>query len=408
MLVARAREVIRRCRLLAECSDEPGWTTRTFLSPMMRAVHSDLAAWMVDLGMTVRVDHAGNLRGVYEASQPDARRLYIGSHLDTVPRAGAFDGVLGVVLGIALIDLLEGYRLPFAIEVLGFSEEEGVRFGVPFIGSRAFTGTADEALLGRCDAAGVSVADAIRQYGLDPAAICDAKSDPRSLGYLEFHIEQGPVLDALGSPVGIVDAIVGQTRAEAIFSGAAGHAGTTPMSARRDALAAAAEWIVAVEREALETKGVVATVGRIQAEPGAGNVIAGRCVATLDVRHADDGVRMAVCERLAACAREIATRRTLDLAWTRRLDQPAVAMDPTLVAALERAVRRADTTVHHLSSGAGHDAMIVASRIPAAMLFVRSPAGISHHPDESVTEEDVAMALEVGRHFLNELSWPMR
>ena len=404
MLVARAREVVRRCRLLAECSDEPGWTTRTFLSPTMRVVHSDLAAWMVDLGMNVRLDAAGNLRGIYEASRPDAPTLFVGSHLDTVPRGGAFDGVLGVVVAIALIDLLEGQRLPFAIEVIGFSEEEGVRFGVPFIGSRAFIGTADEALLARRDADGISVADAIRQYGLDPSSISDAMPHSRAVGYLEFHIEQGPVLDTLGIPVGIVDTIVGQTRAEAIFSGAAGHAGTTPMSARRDALAAAAEGLLAVEREAQETNGAVATVGRVQAEPGAGNVIAGRCVATLDVRHTDDGVRTALCERLAACAREIATRRTLDLAWTSRLDQPAVAMDATLVAALERSVRRADTPVHHLSSGAGHDAMIVASRMPAAMLFVRSPAGISHHPHESVLEEDVAMALEVGRHFLNELS----
>jgi allantoate deiminase len=404
MLVARAREVIRRCRLLAECSDEPGWTTRTFLSPMMRAVHSDLAAWMIDLGMNVRVDHAGNLRGVYGGSHPDARRLFIGSHLDTVPRAGAFDGVLGVVLGIALIDLLEGHRLPFSIEVLGFSEEEGVRFGVPFIGSRAFIGTADKALLARRDAAGISVADAIRDYGLDPASIRDAVPNARPVGYLEFHIEQGPVLDTLGVPLGIVDAIVGQTRAEAVFSGAAGHAGTTPMLARRDALAAAAEWIVDVEREAHETTGLVATVGRIEAEPGASNVIAGRCATTLDVRHADDDVRTSVYERLEAHAREIGRRRTLDVSWTRRLDQPAVAMNPTLVAALERAVRRADTPVHHLSSGAGHDAMIVASRMPVAMLFVRSPAGVSHHPDESVLEDDVAMALEVGRHFLNELS----
>jgi allantoate deiminase len=405
MLMARARDVIRRCRLLAECSDEPGWTTRTFLSPTMRAVHGDLAAWMVDLGMHVRIDHAGNLRGVYDASHPDARRLFIGSHLDTVPRAGAFDGVLGVVMAIALIDLLDGHRFPFAIEVLGFSEEEGVRFGVPFIGSRAFIGTADEGLLARRDALGISVADAIRHYGLDPTIIADAKPDGHAVGYLEFHIEQGPVLDTLGIPVGIVDAIVGQTRAEVIFSGTAGHAGTTPMTGRRDALAAAAEWIIAVEREAQETSGGVATVGRIQAEPGAGNVIAGRCTATVDVRHADDRVRTAICERLVACAREIATRRTLDLNWTPRLDQPAVAMEPGLVAALERAAQRADTPVHHLSSGAGHDAMIVASRMPAAMLFLRSPGGISHHPDESVMEEDVATALEVGRHFLNELSW---
>jgi len=404
MLAARAREVIRRCRLLAECSEEPGWTTRTFLSRPMRAVHGDLAAWMGDLEMTVRVDAAGNLRGVYPGLHADAPRLFIGSHLDTVPHAGAFDGVLGVVLAIALVDLLNGNRFPFAIEVVGFSEEEGVRFGVPFIGSRAFAGSADAAVLEQRDIAGVSVADAIRDYGLDPSSISAARAGANALGYLEFHIEQGPVLDSLGIPLGVVDAIAGQTRAEVAFTGAAGHAGTTPMRGRRDALAAAAEWIVAVEREANATPELVATVGRVSADPGAGNVIAARCSATLDVRHADDAVRRAACERLAAEAQEIAARRGVDLAWTSRLDQPAVPMNAALVAALERAVSRAGAPVHHLVSGAGHDAMIVASRMPAAMLFVRSPGGLSHHPDEDVVEEDVAMALEVGRHFLDQLS----
>jgi allantoate deiminase len=404
MLAARAREVIRRCRLLAECSEEPGGTTRTFLSPVMRAVHSDLAAWMIDLGMAVRVDHAGNLRGVYAGSRPDAPHLFIGSHLDTVPRAGAFDGVLGVVLGIALVDLLNGHRFPFAIEVVGFSEEEGVRFGVPFIGSRAFAGVLQAALLEHRDANGVSVADAIRAYGLDPACIDEAVASSPAVAYLEFHIEQGPVLDTHGIPVGIVDAIAGQTRAEVAFVGAAGHAGATPMRSRRDALAAAAEWILAVEQEGLTVPDLVTTVGRIEADPGAGNVIPGRCSTTLDVRHADDAVRRAAGERLATCAREIATRRGLHTTWTPRLDQPAVAMDAALVATLDRAVRRAGAPVHHLTSGAGHDAMIVAARMPAAMLFVRSPGGISHHPDESVVEDDVAMALEVGRHVLDGLA----
>jgi allantoate deiminase len=403
MLTARARDVIRRCRLLAECSEEPGCTTRTFLSRPMRAVHGDLAAWMGELEMIVRVDPAGNLRGVYPGVHADAPRLFIGSHLDTVPHAGAFDGVLGVVLAIALVDLLNGQRFPFAIEVVGFSEEEGVRFGVPFIGSRALAGTVDAAMLQHRDASGVSVADAIRDYGLDPSNIGEAAAS-EALGYLEFHIEQGPVLDTLGIPLGVVDAIAGQTRAEVAFAGAAGHAGTTPMAARRDALAATAEWIVTVEREANATPELVATVGRVNVEPGAGNVIAGRCSATLDVRHADDAMRKASGERLAAAAREIASRRGVELTWTSRLEQPAVPMDAALVAAVDRSVRRAGAPVHHLVSGAGHDAMIVASRMPAAMLFVRSPGGISHHPDETVLEEDVAMALEVGRHVLDQLA----
>ena len=399
-----AGEVIRRCRVLAEYSEERRFTTRPFLSPPMKLVHRDLTAWMNDAGMAVHIDAAGNIRGAYPAGTVDAPRLFIGSHLDTVPRAGAFDGVLGVVLGVALVDALNGERLPFAIEVVGFSDEEGVRFGVPFIGSRAFAGTVDDTLLGTGDAGGTSVADAIRNYGLDPAAIGAAAVQGRTLGYLEFHIEQGPVLEGLGMPVGVVDSIVGQTRVDATFTGLSGHAGTTPMRVRRDALAGAAEWIAAVEQEALATPGLVATVGHIQAAPGAVNVIAGICAATLDTRHADDEVRAAAVARFMRLAQEIAGRRGLDVAWVPRLDQPAVALDPSLAALLDRAVRRAGVPVHHLSSGAGHDAMIVAARMPAAMLFLRSPGGISHHPDESVLEDDVAVALETGRNLLHELA----
>lgn len=404
MVITRARDAIRFCRRLAEFSEEPAFTTRTFLSSPMREVHAHLTDWMTRIGMSARVDAAGNLRGVYPASSPSAPRLFIASHLDTVPRAGAFDGVLGVVLGVALVDLVNGRRFPFGIEVVGFSDEEGVRFGVPFIGSRALSGTIDEALLSRTDPTGRTVSDAIRDYGLDPGCIGEARAADPAIGYLEFHIEQGPVLETAGLPLGIVDVIVGQTRVEVVFTGTAGHAGTTPMSGRRDALACAAEWIGVAEREALATPGLVATVGRIEAQPGASNVIAGRSSATLDLRHADDAVRREAVDRLAVRAREIAARRGLDVAWLMRLDQPAVAMDRTLVATLERAVRRAGVPVHRLPSGAGHDAMIMATRMPAAMLFLRSPGGISHHPDESVIEDDVAAALEAGRYFLDELA----
>jgi allantoate deiminase len=401
--VTSAADVIRRCRTLADCSQETGFTTRPFLSPPMRLVHEHLTAWMKQVGMHVHLDNAGNIHGVY-AGLSDGPRLFIGSHLDTVPRAGAFDGVLGVVLGIALVEMLNGERFPFSIEVIGFSDEEGVRFGVPFIGSRAFAGTVDTTLLATRDAAGLSIADAIRDYGLDPDALGGAAADAKAIGYVEFHIEQGPVLDSLGVPLGIVDSIVGQTRVDVTFAGAAGHAGTTPMRTRRDALAGAAEWIVAAEQEARSSPGLVATVGRIDARPGASNVIAGVCATTLDVRHADDGVRAAAVAGLAREARDIAARRGLEVSWTQRLDQAATSMDPSLVATLERAVRRAGVPVHHLSSGAGHDAMIVGARMPAAMLFLRSPGGISHHPDESVLEADVDAALEVGLQFLRSVA----
>lgn len=384
-------QVIARCRALAECTEEPGFITRTFLSPPMREVHARLRAWMEQAGMRVHIDAAGNLRGVYEAVRPDAPRLYVGSHLDTVPHAGAFDGILGVVLGVALIERLAGRRLKFHLEVIGFSEEEGVRFGVPFIGSRAFIGDPVH---------DVRVDEALRAYGLDPSRIGEAEAGADALGYLEFHIEQGPVLESLGLPLGVVAAIAGQSRLTVCFEGQANHAGTTPMPLRRDALAAAAEWISAVEREARGTEGLVATVGRLDAEPGAGNVIAGRVNASLDVRHPADAVRTTAVARLLRCAEQIAARRGLTACWEQRLDQAAVPMDAGAGELLERAIADTAGTVHRMTSGAGHDAMIVARRMPAAMLFLRSPRGISHHPDEAVLPEDVAAALAAGMRFL--------
>jgi allantoate deiminase len=405
MIDTLSHEVIEWCRSLAAFSEDPGATTRTFLSPPMREVHARLGEWMEELGMRVSVDAAGNLRGVYErsprAKEPEAR-LYIGSHLDTVPRAGAFDGILGVVLGIALIQLSARRRFPFDIEVVGFSEEEGVRFGVPFIGSRALAGSLDEALLDRRDAAGVSVADAIRAYGLDVSRIPEARASA-AIGFLEFHIEQGPSLELLDLQVGIVDTIAGQTRLFVTFAGAAGHAGTTPMSARRDALAGAAEWMVSVEAFAGSREALVATIGQIAAIPGATNVIPGECRMSLDIRHADDGVRLAAVDALVDGARSIGMRRGLEVSVAPMLDQPSVPMNPTLAGALADSVSACRLPVHRMVCGAGHDAMIMAGVMPAAMLLLQSPGGVSHHPAETVRELDVAAALRVGSRFLDNL-----
>lgn len=400
---AMAGEVIRVCRELATYSEEPGATTRTFLSPPMRDVHALLTTWMTRAGMSVRVDAAGNLRGTYPGSSSVTPPLLIGSHLDTVPQAGAFDGILGVVLGVALVDLLEQRRLPFPIEVIGFSEEEGVRFGLPFIGSRALAGTIDDELLAKTDRDGTSVRSAIASYGLDPARVPDVRIE-NALGYVEFHIEQGPVLDTLDLPLGVVTAIVGQSRFEITFTGSANHAGTTPMAARRDALAAASEWIGAVEAEARDTPDLVATVGRIEVEPGATNVIAGRATVSLDVRDAEDRVRQAAVERLLAAAHRIASRRRLSVDVQERLVQASAPMDHELTAMMARAVERSGSTVHRMASGAGHDAMVMAARVPCAMLFVRSPGGVSHHPDETVREADVAAALAAGAYLLEDLA----
>jgi allantoate deiminase len=397
------QEVIERCRQLAAYTEEPGWITRTFLSEPMHRVHVDLRAWMQQTGMSVEVDAAGNLRGFYEGAREDVPRLMVGSHLDTVPRAGAFDGILGVVLGVTLVKALRGRRLGFGVEIVGFSEEEGVRFGFPFIGSRALVGTLDDALLARRDNAGISVADAIRAFGLDPAAIGKARVTGPTLGYLEFHIEQGPVLESLHLPLGVVTSIAGQSRLEVSFEGNANHAGTTPMHLRRDALAGAAEWIGAVEREAAAIPSLVATVGKIEALPGAGNVIAGSVRMSLDVRHTKDEVRKETVMRLLDSAQQIAARRCLVASSELRLDQAAVAMDARLIEMLGCAVQAGGYTDYRMHSGAGHDAMVMAERMPAAMLFLRSPGGISHHPDEAVFEADVAAALAAGLHFVDQL-----
>jgi allantoate deiminase len=261
--LVQAEEIIRRCRLLAECTEQPGVTTRTFLSPPMHKVHSLLKEWMEQTGIEVGVDAAGNIRGTLVGTSQKPRRLIIGSHLDTVPNAGAFDGILGVIIGVALAEKLAGQRLSSTLEIIGFSEEEGVRFGIPFIGSKAVTGTLGDEMMKRTDECGVTLEEAIRTFGLDPGQIADAQLHDDAQGYLEFHIEQGPVLERRGAPVGIVDAIVGQSRLEFVFEGKANHAGTTPMELRYDALAGAAEWICVIEREACKIPDLVATVGKL-------------------------------------------------------------------------------------------------------------------------------------------------
>ncbi len=393
-----------RCRKLASFSEDAGATRRTFLSAPMRDCHREVTAWMEALGATVRVDAAGNLRGLYPGAEPGAPRLLMGSHLDTVPNAGAYDGILGVVLAVALLEGLGGKRLPFAVEVVGFSEEEGVRFGVPFIGSRALVGRVDEELLERKDVRGISVGQAIQDFGLNPGEIRQSSLDDRTLAYLEFHIEQGPVLEKLGRPLGVVEAIAGQSRMEFTFVGRTNHAGTTPMDLRFDAVAAAAEWITVVEREARSLAGLVATVGAIEAKPGATNVIAGEARASLDVRHREDGVRSRAVEDLTREAERIARARGLSVSWETRLSQIAVAMDAWLAGQIEQAVGKSGCEPQRMVSGAGHDAMILAEKVPAAMIFLRTPGGISHDPAESVAVEDVARAIECGLHLLDQLA----
>jgi len=370
----------------------------------MRDCHQEIARWMEPLRAQVRVDAAGNFRGFYPAARPNAPRLLIGSHLDTVPNAGAYDGILGVVLAVSLLEELHGRRLPFGIEVVGFSEEEGVRFGTPFIGSRALVGRLDRELLDVQDAQGISVRKAIEEFGLNPEEIPQTELENDTLGYLEFHIEQGPVLEKLNLPLAAVEAIAGQSRLEFTFLGRGNHAGTTPMHLRRDAMAGAAQWIGTAERVAQGVPGLIATVGKIEAKPGAANVIAAEARLTLDVRHSSDEIRTRAVTDLIRQAQEIAIRRGLSVRESTLLSQRAVAMDPFLTGEIEQAILKTGCKPHRMVSGAGHDAMILAEKVPTAMIFLRTPGGISHDPAESVAGEDIEKAIQCGLYLLDQLA----
>jgi allantoate deiminase len=398
----RAARVIDHCRQIAQMSEEAGRTTRRFLSPPMREVHAFLRSRMEALRMSVHVDAAGNLRGLWKPVE--APYLTLGSHIDTVPNAGAFDGVLGVVMAIEWVQIAQELNLPLPIEIIAFSEEEGVRFGVPFLGSRAVAGRFDPTLLALKDAQGITVEQAIRDFGLDPGKLADAAIASTPLGFVEIHIEQGPVLESEDLSLAAVTAISGQTRMTLQFRGQANHAGTTPMPLRRDALAAAAEWITAVESLAQQTRDLVATVGKMDVEPNAGNVISGSASVSLDVRHSHDGTRMDAVANLLQTAEAIAKRRNLQLETKRQLDQPAVPMDERLTAFLSESMKASGLPPRRMPSGAGHDAMVMASRLPATMLFLRSPGGISHHPAETVREQDVEAALSVAGSFLQRIA----
>jgi allantoate deiminase len=403
--LTRAATVLERCARLGEVSEQPGRLVRPYGGEAMRRAVDLVAGWMRDAGLQVREDAVGNLIGRREGERPGARALMLGSHLDTVLDAGRFDGPLGVLAGIACVERLEGARLPFAVEVAGFADEEGLRYGTALLGSSAAAGRFDPAWLELEDADGVVLAAAVRAFGGDPEAIAGAARDPSELlGYCEVHIEQGPVLERAGAALGVVTAIAGQSHAEAAFTGDAGHAGTVPMGERRDALAAAAEWILAVEALACGRDGLVATAGRLDVQPGARNVIPGRALVSLDVRHAGDAERRDAVAALRAEAERVGAARGVAVAWEDRGETPAVPASPELSERLAAAVAATRRPVVRLPSGAGHDAVAMAAVAPVAMLFVRCRGGVSHHPAESVAEDDVDAALEVLDRFVRGLA----
>lgn len=402
---ASASTVMERCELLASYSEEPDRLTRRFATQALRQASEAVAAWMRAAGMAVERDNIGNLIGRYSANRVGAKTLLLGSHLDSVRDAGKYDGPLGVMVALACVERLHASqeRLPFAIEVLAFADEEGLRYNSAYIGSKVMTGTFNLDALRLQDIDGITMAEAIRASGgePDPDALQVARwRRDELLGYCEVHIEQGPVLEARNLPVGVVSAIAGQNRIGVSFTGEAGHAGTVPMSLRRDALCAAAEFVVAVETLARSLPGIVATVGQVSVLPGASNVIPGQVTLSLDVRHQDDAVRELACDQLEELAREICDARDVSLGWRLLQEHRTIQCASGLTRLLAQAIEEMEYPLLSLPSGAGHDAVTLSVLTDIAMLFVRCRGGISHHPAESVTTEDVDVAINVLERFV--------
>lgn len=396
-----APTVLQRCEDLARCTEEPGRITRRFATPALARARDLVAGWMREAGLEPRLDAVGNLIGRREESGPT---LLLGSHLDTVPGGGRYDGALGVIVALAVAERVAQRELPFALEVAAFADEEGARFDTAFLGSALLAGCVNSRWLERRDRDGVRLADALDAWGGDSSGL-DVPPRRDLLGYLEVHIEQGPVLEEADVAVGVVESIAGQMRASVTFTGTAAHAGTTPMGARRDALTAAAEWIGAVERVGRETAGLVATVGEVEVEPGAANVVPGSAAVSLDVRHADDDTRHAAVQRLRALATAAGAPRGVEVVWAQAHETASVPCDPRLTARLAGCAGTVTgVEVPRLCSGAGHDAVMLAEVTPIGMLFVRCAGGISHHPAEAVAEEDVGVGIEVAASLVEELA----
>jgi allantoate deiminase len=407
-MLAPAR-IMERCDALARHSELPGGLTRVFLSPEARAASDKVLGWMREAGMQAKLDAIGNAAGRYEGERPGLPCLMLGSHLDTVRDAGRYDGMLGVVTAIECVSFLNSKkkRLPFAIEVVGFGDEEGVRFGTTLLGSRAVAGIFDEESLEAKDQSGKTMRDALREFGLDPARIPQvARKKGTVLAYAELHIEQGPVLEAEGLPVGVVTAINGFSRLRATLRGAAGHAGTVPMRLRRDALAGAAECVLAVERIVRGHAELVGTVGRIEARPGAINVIPGEVFFTIDVRAPQDALRQHAVAAIRSQLQQVAANRGLDCEIETLQEFGSTTCESGLIEQMERAVERQGFPVRRLPSGAGHDGMALAAIAGICMLFVRCQGGISHSPLEAITEADAAAGARVLFDFIEHFRLP--
>jgi allantoate deiminase len=404
-----AERIMRRCEALARHSELPGGLTRVFLSPQARAAADEVLGWMREAGMQAKLDAIGNASARYEGERPGLPCLMLGSHLDTVRDAGRYDGMLGVITAIECVSFLnsKSKKLPFAIEIVGFGDEEGVRFGTTLLGSRAVAGTLDPSVFEAKDAKGESMAEAMRGFGLDPKRVAEVgRKKGEVLAYAELHIEQGPVLEAEGHPVGVVTAINGFSRLRVMLRGLAGHAGTVPMNLRRDTLAGAAECVLAVEKVAKGNPELVGTVGRIEAKPGAINVIPGEVMFTVDVRAPRDDLRNEAVSEIKSLIRSVAKKRNLACEIESLQEFGVTACSPWLMEQMDQAVKRQGFNLRRLPSGAGHDGMALGAITGICMLFVRCKGGISHNPLEAITEADAAAGARVLLDFIEHFRLP--
>ncbi|MFC0181361.1 allantoate deiminase [Pseudarcicella hirudinis] len=403
----RAEKVMNRINRLASVSEEPGVITRTFGTKAFLEGRALVKTWMNEAGLETNVDQIGNVRGKLRSDNPEARTFVIASHIDTVVNAGKFDGPLGVLMGLDLLEqlILHKVQLPFHIELIAFSDEEGVRFHTTFLGSKAVTGAFDYLLLEKKDEKGIALKEVIYEMGGDAGKIAEDMIPVENwLGYFEMHIEQGPVLYERNIPAAIVTGIAGQKRIELGFTGFAGHAGTVPMNMRKDALCNAAEVVLAIEKYALENGAeIVATVGKLQVVNAASNVIPGEVICSLDLRSADNEKLEQAYDELKSICETISAKRKIAMSWQLIQETAPVICDTGMNELLESAIRDAGYEVIKLVSGAGHDAVPVSLVAPVTMLFIRCFQGISHNPLENVAMEDLASAIEISDRFIKSL-----
>jgi allantoate deiminase len=403
----RANKILQRINELASISEDEGCITRTYGTKAFIEGRNKVEQWMIDAGLQTRTDNIGNIRGRLLSKRANAKTFVIASHIDTIINAGKFDGPMGVLMGLDLIEQIiqSKAELPFHIELIGFSDEEGCRFHTTYLGSKVVAGSFDKTSLHTKDASGIFLSEVIDEIGGDVNKLSkDAIAGKDWLGYFEIHIEQGPVLYEKDIPVGVVTAIAGQCRVGMVFNGEAGHAGTVPMNMRKDALAGAAEFVLATEKFAKENKDdIVATVGKLHIINAASNVIPGEVIGSLDLRSADEKILSSSNDAIKKIAEEICQKRDIVLEWNLIQQTKPVTCDERMNKLLAQSVKEAGFELVELVSGAGHDAVPVSEISPVAMLFVRCFKGISHNPLENVELKDLAAAIKVSDNFIQQL-----